>query len=75
MLNTHRLLIITSLIPAIVIGQTALATAHQPVSLTAKHSSPNKGPIMVDGTISFALRANFKKPKQQQGFRAAFKAG
>ncbi|KRO50526.1 MAG: hypothetical protein ABR73_04020 [Actinobacteria bacterium BACL4 MAG-121001-bin59] len=65
----------TSLIPAIVIGQTALATAHQPVSLTAKHSSPNKGPIMVDGTISFALRANFKKPKQQQGFRAAFKAG
>ena len=57
------------------IGQTALATAHQPVPLTAKHSSPNKGPIMVDGTISFALRANFKKPKQQQGFRAAFKAG
>ena len=75
MLNTHRLLIITSLIPAIVIGQTALATAHQPVPLTTKHSSPNKGPIMVDGTISFALRANFKKPKQQQGFRAAFKAG
>ena len=75
MLSTHRLLIITSLIPAIVIGQTALATAHQPVPLTTKHSSPNKGPIMVDGTISFALRANFKKPKQQQGFRAAFKAG
>ena len=75
MLNTHRLLIITSLIPAIVIGQTALATAHQPVPLTTKHSSPNKGPILVDGTISFALRANFKKPKQQQGFRAAFKAG
>ena len=75
MLSTHRLLIITSLIPAIVIGQSSLATAHQPVPLTAKHSSPNKGPIMVDGTVSFALRANFTKPNQQQGFRASLKAG
>ena len=30
---------------------------------------------MVDGTVSFALRANFTKPNQQQGFRAALKAG
>ena len=51
------------------------AIAHQPVLLTAKHSTPDKGPILVDGTVSFALRANFTKPNQQQGFRVALKAG
>jgi len=49
-------------------------TAHQPVILTATHSAPDKGPILVDGTVSFALRANFTKPNQQQGFRASLKA-
>ena len=73
--STHRLLIITSLIPAIVIGQSSLAAAHQPVSLTAKHSSPDEGPIMVDGTVSFALRANFTKANQERGFRVSLKQG
>ncbi len=30
---------------------------------------------MVDGTVSFVIRANFTKPNQTQGFRAALKAG
>ena len=49
--------------------------AHQPVLLSPAHSSADKGPILVDGTISFAIRANFTKPNQTQGFRAALKAG
>jgi len=75
MLSAHHFLVITALISAFTIGQSSFATAHQPVPLTAKHSSPDKGPILVDGTVSFALRANFTKPNQQQGFRVSLKAG
>jgi hypothetical protein len=57
------------------LSQPSLANAHQPVALTSAHTTPNKGPILVDGTISFALRANFTKANQQQGFRAALKEG
>jgi len=51
------------------------ASAHQPVALTSTHTSANKGPILVDGTISFALRASFTKANQERGFRASLKAG
>ena len=51
-----------------------LASAHQPVNLTAANSSADKGPILVDGKVSFVIRANFTKPNQTQGFRAALKA-
>ena len=53
----------------------APAYAHQPVNLTAANSSANKGPIIVDGKVSFVIRANFTKPNQTQGFRAALQAG
>jgi len=52
-----------------------LASAHQPVNLTAANSSADKGPILVDGKVSFVIRANFTKPNQTQGFRAALQAG
>ena len=51
------------------------AYAHQPINLTAANSSANKGPIIVDGKVSFVIRANFTKPNQSQGFRAALQAG
>ena len=51
------------------------SSAHQPVLLTNTNSTADKGPILVDGTISFAVRANFTKANQIQGFRAALKAG
>jgi len=51
------------------------AAAHQPVLLTNTNSTADKGPILVDGTISFAIRANFTKANQTQGFRASLKAG
>ena len=50
------------------------AYAHQPINLTASNSSANNGPIIVDGKVSFVIRANFTKPNQTQGFRAALKA-
>ena len=67
---------LTSLLALAFIGSNLnLASAHQPVNLTAANSSADKGPILVDGTISFAIRANFTKANQTQGFRASLKAG
>lgn len=43
--------------------------AHQPVAITDAHTSAKAGPIMVDGTVSFAMRVNFTKANQERGFR------
>lgn len=49
--------------------------AHQPVDLGSKNMSAEQGPILVDGTVSFALRANFTKANQERGFRVSLKKG
>jgi hypothetical protein len=64
-----------SLVIAFSLFNTGLATAHQPVELGSKNTRANQGPILVDGTISFALRAEFTKANQERGFRASLKQG
>ena len=44
------------------------AAAHQPVPLGPAESSPAKGPLLVDGSISFALFADIKRG-DRRGFR------
>ncbi len=51
------------------------ANAHQPVVLLNSDTTAAKGPLLVDGTISFAVRASFTKPGEKKAFRAGFKAG
>lgn len=51
------------------------AQAHQPVSLLSTDTTPTKGPLLVDGTVSFAVRASFAKAGESRGFRAGFKTG
>jgi len=51
------------------------ASAHQPVILLNSDTTAAKGPLLVDGTVSFAVRAAFTKSKQKKAFRAAFKEG
>lgn len=51
------------------------ANAHQPVVLLNSDTSAAKGPLLVDGTISFAVRASFTKPGEKKAFRAGFKSG
>jgi hypothetical protein len=63
------------IVSAFSLCNTGLATAHQPVELGSKNTRANQGPILVDGTISFALRANFSKANQERGFRASLKQG
>jgi cytochrome b involved in lipid metabolism len=53
----------------------APASAHQPVFLLPTDTTPNAGPLLVDGTVSFAIRASFTKSGQKQAFRAALKEG
>jgi Cytochrome b5-like Heme/Steroid binding domain len=58
----------------IVIGA-APASAHQPVTLLETDITPNSGPLLVDGTVSFAIRAVFTKAGEKRAFRASYLAG
>ena len=49
------------------------ASAHQPVDLLDSDTTPSAGPLLVDGTVSFAVRASFTKAGQKKAFRAALK--
>ncbi len=51
------------------------AHAHQPVQLLNSDTTPAKGPLLLDGTVSFAVRASFTKVGEKRAFRADFKAG
>ena len=53
----------------------ASAQAHQPVVLLNTDTTAAKGPLLLDGTISFAVRASFSKAGEKKAFRADFKGG
>ena len=43
--------------------------------LSDSDTTAAKGPLLVDGTVSFAIRASFTKVGQKKAFRAQFKTG
>ncbi len=51
----------------------APAHAHQPVPLNASDSTPARGPLLVDGTVSFAVYATVRKGTIR-GFRVGLRA-
>ena len=53
----------------------ASAHAHQPVELLNSDTTAAKGPLLVDGTVSFAVRASFTKAGEKKAFRADLKPG
>ena len=57
-----------------VIGS-GVAVAHQPVVLLNSDTTAAKGPLLVDGTVSFAVRATFAKAGEKKAFRAQFQEG
>jgi hypothetical protein len=67
--------IFIALIAPLLLTNSGLANAHQPVELGSKNTRADQGPILVDGTISFALRAKFTKANQERGFRVSLKQG
>lgn len=64
---------LAALLAVMVIG-TESARAHQPVVLLDSDTTAAKGPLLADGTVSFAVRASFTKPGQTKAFRAQFKS-
>lgn len=69
---------ITGVLASLIIGSTigsGVANAHQPLDLLDSDTSASKGPLIVDGTLSFAVTAAFTKAGQKKGFRAQFKEG
>jgi hypothetical protein len=68
-----RKVLITVLVLSFMAGTSA--QAHQPVDLLTTDTTAAKGPLLVDGTISFAVRAAFSKAGEKKGFRAAFAQG
>lgn len=53
---------------------TGAAQAHQPVRLTSADRTPAQGPLLVDGTISFAVYATVREGATR-GFRVGMKEG
>ena len=53
----------------------APAQAHQPVRLTAQDSTPGRGPLLVDGTVSYAVYADLAERGEKRGFRFRMAAG
>jgi hypothetical protein len=67
--------LIASIALALAATMATQASAHQPVFLLPTDTTPNAGPLLVDGTVSYAIRASFTKSGQKQAFRAALKEG
>ena len=66
--------LLAALLAFMVIGSGS-AHAHQPVELLNSDTTAAKGPLLADGTVSFAIRAAFTKSGQTKAFRAQFKSG
>ena len=67
-------MVLTPVITTALLMQPQTAYAHQPVDLGLKNITADQGPILADGTVSFAIRANFTKANQTRGFRAVLKS-
>lgn len=66
--------LLAGLLASVIIGS-GVAHAHQPVLLLNSDKTPEAGPLLVDGTISFAVRASFTKAGEKRAFRAQFNQG
>ena len=64
-----------ALVVALVVMGSGVAVAHQPVILLKSDTTAAKGPLLVDGTVSFAVRAAFTKKGEKKAFRAQLQEG
>ena len=51
------------------------AKAHDPIILTSDQRTPADGPLLPDGTVSFALYGTLEEPGDTRGFRVTFAEG
>jgi hypothetical protein len=62
------------LLAAALVLTSAPAMAHQPVRLTSADRTPASGPLLVDGTVSFAVYATVREGTSR-GFRVGMRPG
>lgn len=67
--------VVISIALALLLGASAPSSAHFPVLLNSSHNKANTSPILIDGTISFAVYASFTKAKEERFLRFALKKG
>ena len=53
----------------------SIVKAHDPIILTSDQRTPSEGPLLLDGTISFALYGSLDDRGETRGFRVNFNAG
>lgn len=70
----RRALIVLAVALAVLMASSSPAQAHQPVRLTAANPTPDRGPLLVDGTVSFAVSANVRG-RDTRGFRFGLRDG
>ena len=51
------------------------ASAHQPLFLGPEHDTPENGPRIMDGTVSFAVYTTLDAPGETRGLRTTFVSG
>jgi hypothetical protein len=70
-----RRTLIAVMAAAFALSSLSPGSAHQPVALLPTDTTAEQGPLLVDGTVSFAVRASFSKSGQKRAFRASLKEG
>ena len=56
---------------ALLIGASSVSFAHQPVFLSPESKDASLSPVLVEGTISFAVTASFNRKAEKKHFRFA----
>ena len=64
--------IVVVLVALLVLVPASVASAHDPIILTSEQTTPASGPLLVDGTISFALYGSLESSTDTRGFRVQF---
>ena len=70
----RRLAIFLAVTVAVLLTGSSPAQAHQPVRLTAANPTADRGPLLVDGTVSFAVYATMQG-QRTRGFRFDLRTG
>jgi hypothetical protein len=73
-LRPHALATLAVVATVLVLGGST-ASAHDPVILEPAQASPSDGPLLVDGTVSFALYGTVNGSGDTRGFRVRYAAG
>ena len=75
MSRPSRVVVSVALLGMAVLGRAGTAFAHDPIILTDTQTSPDAGPLLPDGTISFALYGTLISADDTRGLRVHFDSG